>query len=135
MQAGPSTSTTWKYCGFVRYASIRVPLAFSKPAEQQGKLNIFKMSLAEGATGPLANSKRMMHHVHAWPPGPVLQSASVYKNSLLARCSNASIRALVCTMSISVRLPLVSQNEQESCYLDNSRVVRHCTRFSIAPLH
>jgi hypothetical protein len=88
-----------------------VQLAFSKPAEQQGKLNIFKMSLAEGATEPLANSKRMMHQVHAWAPGPVLQSASIHKNSLLACCSKASIRALVCTMSDSVKLPLVSQNE------------------------
>jgi len=33
-------------------------------------------------------------------PGPTLQLASIHKNSLLAGCLEASIRALVCTASI-----------------------------------
>lgn len=52
-------------------------MASSKPAEQQGKLDMFKMSLPEGATEPVANGKRMMHQVHAWARGPMLQSASL----------------------------------------------------------
>ncbi|KAA6421618.1 MAG: hypothetical protein FRX49_08561 [Trebouxia sp. A1-2] len=45
----------------LKYAATRVPMASSKPAEQQGKLDMFKMSLPEGATEPVANGKRMMH--------------------------------------------------------------------------
>ncbi len=55
-----------------------------------------------------------MHQVHALAPEPMLQSTSICIKTLLASGSKATIKALVCTMSISVRLPLVSQNEQET---------------------